>query len=359
MKQKTVLVAFSDEWLAYSPTVLNLISALSGHCSVKTIAFDSPGYNNHQLAIPHLEFLSFSRSWLQRLGRCHLYSASKAARLYLRLLSYHADEVIAVDSLAAWVCQLRFGTCHFVSLEVTRTVFSRLLLPERINSVITQTPERFRYLFGDRDLRTYFVQNAPRLDPRQTRPHPEPNHLVYLGNIKAEHGIFICLDALRLLPGTKLTIAGIPGEPTERKIRQEYQDLLDEGRVLLHKAYIPQDDIVTYLGRFSAGFCFYDFSLIAANDFNYITCPSGKLFNYFAAGVPVIGSDIPGLSSVDEFGAGELLRNPAAEQVAAATRRVLGRRDELSVNCLRAAARYDFDRSVAPFIEQLLGSEKP
>jgi glycosyltransferase involved in cell wall biosynthesis len=86
----------------------------------------------------------------------------------------------------------------------------------------------------------------------------------------------------------------------------------------------------------------YDFDHIPRNDFNYLSCPSGKLFNYYAAGLPVLGSDILGLSSAREFNAGILISDLSARSILQAILEIENGYGQLSRNCVRAALHFDF-----------------
>ena len=105
-----------------------------------------------------------------------------------------------------------------------------------------------------------------------------------------------------------------------------------------------------------AGFCFYDFNLIKKNDFNYLSAPSGKLFNYYAAGVPVIGSEILGLQSVRDYATGVLLQELTPETIANGVRDVLKRHASMRKACAVAAREFDFGVRVQPFVEFLHNS---
>lgn len=103
------------------------------------------------------------------------------------------------------------------------------------------------------------------------------------------------------------------------------------------------------------GFCFYDLNHTdETTSFNFISVPSGKLFNYYAAGVPVIGSDLLGLKSVKDFQVGILLKNISTENIAIAMESIASQHRRFSENCLAAAAYFDFDTAVEPFKSYLL-----
>ncbi|MEJ2726543.1 MAG: hypothetical protein P8175_18280, partial [Deltaproteobacteria bacterium] len=184
--------------------------------------------------------------------------------------------------------------------------------------------------------------------------------LVFLGNILPEHGIFTCLDAVEELAagGVTLTIKGVLYRKRVRdKIFARYGHLIKTGTVTLDKTYVDQDKIIGFLSRFSVGFCLYDFGIISKKDFNYLSSPSGKVFNYYAAGVPVIGTDIPGLRSVKDFNAGVLLSEPSVQGIKQALKEISDRFDFYRANCFEAARHFDFTQVVRPYRDFLIRSD--
>ena len=77
------------------------------------------------------------------------------------------------------------------------------------------------------------------------------------------------------------------------------------------------------------------------------------MFNYFAAGVPVIGIDIPGLQPVRDFDCGVLTKDMQPESIKNAIVEIESRFDYYSENCLRAAAHFSFDKMAEPFLDYL------
>ena len=54
---KQVLIVFPDEWVAYSPTVLNMVSALSSDFEVTVLAFENGLYDNTALGAESYTFI--------------------------------------------------------------------------------------------------------------------------------------------------------------------------------------------------------------------------------------------------------------------------------------------------------------
>jgi glycosyltransferase involved in cell wall biosynthesis len=128
-----------------------------------------------------------------------------------------------------------------------------------------------------------------------------------------------------------------------------YRHLFENNIVTIDEQYTNQEEIVPYLSGFDIGFCLYDFNRISKNDFNYVTVPAGKLFNYYAAGIPVIGVDIPGMQSVKDFQAGILLDSPSSSNIKDAIIKISEDYAFYSANCLKAAEHFDFQKAVQPY----------
>jgi len=108
-----------------------------------------------------------------------------------------------------------------------------------------------------------------------------------------------------------------------------------------------------YLNSFEIGFCFYDTRYEHINNFNYNTAPSGKLFKYYAAGVPVIGSNIAGLQSIDEFQTGIRVKNYTPKEILNACETIQANYQFYYQNCLKAAEHFSFDKMIKPFLEYI------
>ena len=192
--------------------------------------------------------------------------------------------------------------------------------------------------------------------------HPKPlikKRLIYFGNILPSHGIFQVLDAFddSPWPDLELTIKGVLYKDSVRRdMLRRYKNLFQQEKILLDETYTPQEKIVEYLTRFSLGFCIYDLNLLGCRDFNYISSPSGKLFNFYAAGVPVIGTDVLGLRSIRQFNAGILLSEISRESIRMGIARIIENYNEFSRNCILAAKHFDFDKASNRYVEFLRSS---
>lgn len=361
--KKQLLIIFPDEWLSYSPTILNLVANFSDSFDIKVISFDIGKFKNKEITQKEFEFIKINCVLFYILSKFKIYKLAKVLMLFIiiKIFYHRPDEVIGVDAIGLWVAQKIFNQCHFLSLEIDENVFFRASDFERISSVLIQTPERYNYLFKSEPniiKNVFYVQNSPRLKTPVNRDSSvdldREKQLIYFGNVIAKHGIFKCIESISNLSDVSLTVTGILTSTIKKQILSQYRDFIAHKKVVLNERYIQQEEVIEYLSKFSIGFCFYDLELIAKQDFNYISCPSGKLFNYYAAGVPVIGSDIIGLNSVKEFQTGILLNDLSAKSIAQAIKTIFDNYQEFKKNCLKAARYFDFDSSVKSYKDYLL-----
>lgn len=383
--KKSILIVFSDEWVAYSPTVINLYDVLSEDFDVRIVAFESSLNNQKKLMDRNADCIDISKentlpinkaiylffrliektltlnSKIDVFGlfkKVNSYSLLKAFLLWKKIRGLQVDEIIGVDFLSLWVAQTVFGKGHLLSLEIgdipNNNVFYRLVNKNKIQSVLIQTEERYQYLFDSLKIKTTLVQNAPIFKPLVSYPS-NCEGLIFCGLAAPKHGINECLDFIAESSEHIMTVKGIVPEDVKQKIQSKYEHLVSQGRLILDESYVEREDFAEYLSQFDIGFCFYDLDPSSSSYFHYLTAPSGKLFNYYAAGIPVIGSDIPGLSSVKDFEAGVLVKNRSAESLREAINTIRADRMKFKKNCLKAAEYFSFDKAIKPFRAYLLG----
>ena len=383
--KKSILIVFSDEWVAYSPTVINLYDVLSEDFNVRIVAFESSLNNQKKLMDRNADCIDISKentfpinkaiylffrltekiltlnSKIDVFGlfkKVNSYSLLKAFLLWKKIRGLQVDEIIGVDFLSLWVAQTVFGKGHLLSLEIgdipNNNVFYRLVDRKKIQSVLIKTEERYQYLFDSLKIKTTLVQNAPIFKPLISYPS-NCEGLIFCGLAAPKHGINECLDFIAESSEHIMTVKGIVPEDVKQKIQSKYEHLVSQGRLILDESYVEREDFAEYLSQFDIGFCFYDLDPSSSSYFHYLTAPSGKLFNYYAAGIPVIGSDIPGLSSVKDFEAGVLIKNRSVESLREAINTIRADRMKFKKNCLKAAEYFSFDKAIKPFRAYLLG----
>lgn len=388
MKKKVVII-FDGIWLSYSPTTIGLYDLLSEYFDV-TITAQSPRHfdnnplpNRKVVYIPELATenqyrLAKALFYLQslfkgeekkfkkakakiesnpRLNFLEIYHEFSFIRDYLE--KEKPDYIIAVDSKNLWFTQILGKRAEILSLEITseKEIFYDLCDFENVNSVIIQTKERYDYLFKDKRLKTFYIQNAPVYTPAET--NPARADLIFSGTASIEYGFFICLEFLKQFPEYRMIARGAMVEKdravkNDLRLAQIYDDLIAGGQLIVDEKYLDDGEVVDYLRRFKIGFCFYNFKIKHIDTFNFHTAPSGKMFKYFAAGVPCVGVDCPGLKPIEDFEAGILLKNLEPENIKQAIDKIESNYEYYSRNCLKAAEHYSFDKTAKPFIDYLV-----
>lgn len=236
------------------------------------------------------------------------------SKLVERTLYRHVDETIVVsDSIADWYRD------HY-----------RVNRPE----VVLNCPPGGRPRRGDALRRALAI-------------HPDATIFLYQGILAPGRGIELLLDAFAGLrdPGKVLVFLGMGS--LESLIRAQARL---HPNVLFHPAVPPAE-----LARFSAsadvGLC-----LIEGTSLSYRYCMPNKLFEYLAAGVPPIVSDLPEIRrAVELHGAGWVL----GEWSAAAVRDLVAGIDSVTVAryraaALRAAEHYTWERQL-PALQRVYG----
>ena len=286
-----VLIVFPDEWLAYSPTVLNFIDCfrLLGY-PVTVLAVDDGSYEVKVYA-EYITYIRIHPLLSRLLTKLRLYKTFKVFLIFWHLVGLKArgrvfDLVLAVDYLGFIPAKMLFKDIILLSLEATKNVFYRLVKLMKVDSLIIQTQERKDYLLGAEFKKVYYVQNSPRIPQGLKKDRRNGKKLLFLGNLIAEHGVEECVEALSLLEGYSLFLKGAVTKEYLAYLLNKYQGLIDSRRLFIDSTYVKQEEILSYIDGFDIGFCLYNMKIIGENDFNYISIPSGKLFNYYAVGLP-------------------------------------------------------------------------
>jgi glycosyltransferase involved in cell wall biosynthesis len=362
----TLLIVFHHHHLAYSPTTINLYDALENFFEV-SIVTPLPPRTMRRLDNRRIEYVPIP-PWASRISASVAYRLRRylsldipvqrwltALVLLFAMRGRRYTEAIGVDFLGMWVLQRLRGHGHMLSLEIEEDDPFRPHVNLRlIDSLIIQSQVRYDHLFGDKAIKCFLVQNAPVFrSTAELVPPSFEGDLLFCGTPKAGFGIYRCLDFLGRYPEFRMTIQGDISEDLRRTLEGEYPALLSGGRVILQNAYLEGRELIEAISRFAIGFCFYNFDEPEIDNFNYRSAPSGKLFTYYAAGVPVITSDIPGLASVRDFETGVMIPDLTPETIRRAVEIIRPQHARLRANCFRAAEHFSFDKAIAPFTDFL------
>ncbi len=371
MKKKVCIIS-ADVILPYQPSVLNLYDVLSEHFDVEIVTFatgfiaegvtvdnrritylENPGSDKRLRFLEHS--LNFFAKRLARLKpfrfRFHFTKAAglRAIRTYLQSRDY--DFYIGIDADGLYPVQQLNRRGFLFSLELRpHDAYIHRVDKRRLDGLIIQSKARLDHLIPEAGVPVYYIQNAPTYVPQ---PLPAKRQgLLWAGGMHRSFGIFSLLDFLRAHPHHHLTLKGGVLPEVRAEIERDYAALFSSGALRIDTSYVASEDFTAYLSGFRIGVCFYAWDLIRSN-FNYFTGPSGKLYAYFAAGVPVIAPDIEGMSAVREFGAGVLIKDYDPKTIESAIQAIEADYDRCVAGCLEAAKHFSFDRMSATFVNAL------
>jgi len=156
------------------------------------------------------------------------------------------------------------------------------------------------------------IRNIPDGPPASASEPQAPPLAVYVGGLIPGRGLEQTIDALALAPAIRLLAIG-PGAPEYRASLIERATAAGvAGRVELQPA-VPPAQVLAALAGATAGLC-----LIQPVCRSYELTLPNKLFEYAAAGVPVLASDLPVMASVvRESGIGEVVAATDPRAIAA------------------------------------------
>jgi hypothetical protein len=366
---KRVAIVFTDVWLAYSPTTLGIYDSLKKHgvaVAILTVTQNAAYARDLGRNVVMVDQESMPLGRLHNLGyrikrRAAMLAGMKPAWLYHSLLEYSQflmfdkalrrfapDEVIAVDLRALAIVQhsLPQVLVNFVSLEIPESgEYKEQVVEQRISRVIIQSRPRLEHLFNGAKPKTFLVQNAPTFRSFALETSNRMG-LVFCGSACEGFGILSCLKFLSLNPEYHLTVKGVVPPQIQQYLKVIFPELLSEERLTIDTNYLEMDVLVEFLKAFRIGFAFYDTRFDFYDRFNYHTASAGKMFTYFASGVPVICNNLPGLRVAEEFGAGVLIEDLDAGSILRAIQKIEANYDYYAQNCLKAAAHFSFEESL-------------
>jgi glycosyltransferase involved in cell wall biosynthesis len=392
--KREVIIIFPDNWLDYSPTVINISKILSRHFHVTVISAgkkipSTDIFGNHTNITPKyidiegrfikrvitttdrvliflfssfLKIKLFDKGWLRELlvgnNVENFYRLIKFRR-YIRSMVKRGDVLIGVDNVGILAATRFSPSAHMVSLEIAKNIFYYFIKWPKVKSLIIQTKERKDYLLSKivNVPNTFFIQNAPTFNHSLSGKKNVNNfRIVYLGNLALEYnGLNHVVNSLAFLPSNyTIVFKGPYNERSDRYFKENYAQLMCAGRLCLDYEYVNNEDLYDYLGKFSIGITLYDIDSLKYKSFNVVSCPSGKLFNYYNAGLPVIGNNILGLSSIRDFDCGILIDELSGKNIALAVGLIANNYDHYAENSKKAAFYFDFERGVNKFIEKEL-----
>lgn len=370
-----VVIASSDDFILYQPTILNLYDFLKPEFTPVIITFEPEYLGNNKdenrnviyLKCPTLKkkifrFIDLSINfffkridkYLFRFNfRVELLRGLRCKLIREELISQNPDHVIAVDLMPLFAALSVTSNAHLLSLELLPyDSYLYKIDVKRIKSVIIQNQERFKYLFNDLNVKTIIIQNTPLHQNKYVNTNSRKD-LIWAGSIIERFGVVDCIQFCIKYPEYKLVFKGAAENYTRDLLYQKYKNLIEEKKIIIDESYMEVNDYIKFISNFKIGFCFYSWEIINSN-FNYKTAPSGKLFMYLAAGVPVVACNIAGFKFIEEYNAGILINDYKPETIYNAVQKIESKYDEYRNNCYKLFDEINFDRGAAVFKNYLL-----
>lgn len=160
------------------------------------------------------------------------------------------------------------------------------------------------------------VRNVPICASTSKVFHLDSNIVIYQGAINVGRGIELLYEALKLLPEAELWIAGT-GD-LDNTIARLTKPLVDSGQIKLLGRVVPEA-LRAITAKASIGV-----SLEEDMGLSYRYCLPNKLFDYIAAGIPVLVSDLPEMRKlVEGYQIGVVLKERTPQALADSIRMML------------------------------------
>ncbi len=372
---KDILIVFPDEHLPYSPSVLNLYERLNSYFKVTITTFKpDPLFSGQTISDKNVEYLDHDKwepekgvSLLSRLANEVRKSISHVeikpdilltskAKILIDRIKHFDGIIIAVDFFALWCAQKATKCAHLFSLEILENdPYKKECRFDEILSLVIQSKERREFLFGQNCVKTFIVQNAPEYIEQKVNYRGRRNtDLVYCGSAVPGFGIFTCLEFLLDYPQYTITLQGALPPDVRASIFEYFGFLIESKRVILNETYLNPSELNDFLNQYYVGFVFYDaYRFKHLNTFNYKAAPSGKLFHYLNAGVPVVASNFSGLKVVEQYKAGITVNTLNSSSIKEAINTISENYEEFSSSAKAASLQFDFSRSISPYISYL------
>jgi glycosyltransferase involved in cell wall biosynthesis len=189
------------------------------------------------------------------------------------------------------------------------------------------------------------VRNLPAGGSADAGTPTIPPTLVYVGGLLRGRGLEQAIAALALVPQLHCSLIGPVAEPYRAELLSLAQRAGVADRVSL-RGPVPPEEVVAALAGAAMGLC-----LIQPICRSYELTLPNKLYEYAAAGVPILASDLPVIAStVRQWDAGEVVPPSDPAAIAAGMTRLLdpgrGSRCRDGARAMAAASRWEGEREV-------------
>lgn len=162
----------------------------------------------------------------------------------------------------------------------------------RLASAVVTVDHNLARIYQERNSRVLIIGHYPSQslvsEPAPVFTHPQLN-LLYVGRLSRDRGLHLYLDLLQSLRDrgipARLHLAGVFTPESEKQIFDQRARVL--GDSLVYHGWVPYDRVPELLHEADIGL------VILLPEPRYIASLPVKLFEYMAAGLPVVASDFP------------------------------------------------------------------
>jgi glycosyltransferase involved in cell wall biosynthesis len=325
-----------------------------------------------RLRLPGLRFVAHELTLARRLRALRptiLHAHDSNALVPVALAAWVNRTPYVYDAHELWLERPRRERTHlyFALSNLYYRIVERLLVP-RAAATITVTGPIVEHLAARYGLpRVALVPNYPDYTepPPPIRIHDLPGAerldagrpvVLYLGGLMADRGLPELLDAMALVPDAQLVLLGGGVLGDALRAQAERIGIADRSHLL---PPVPPDDVIAAAASADVGVS----PTIPSSLNNRWSLPN-KLFQYMAAGVPVVASDFPQVREVvDGARCGVVVDTTDPARIADGIRRILADRDEARAMGERGRAavadRFNWDVSARSLSEVYANLSKP
>ena len=309
-------------------------------------------------AIPGLRFAVHEWRLARRLGALRptvLHAHDTNALVPVALAARALGVRYVYDAHDLWLGRPRRGRgrLYFALSQLYHRIVERLLVP-RAAATLTVSPPivghlRRRYGLPVVHLAPNYPELGRPVERRELRELPGGDAIdatrpvvLYLGGLMGGRGLEQLVDAIGLVPEVQLVMLGSGAE--EEPLRKR---AAKRGASVILLAPVTPELVEPYAASADVGV-----SPIVPSCLNYRYSLPNKLFQYMAAGIPVVASDFPQVREVVEgSGCGVVVDTTRPKAIADGIRRVLADRSEAIGMGARGRAavedRYNWEVSAA------------
>ena len=269
-----------------------------------------------------------------------LWPAAKAANRCGAALVYDSHELWTEQSAVAGRAAIRFFWRRLEARLITRAD-AVIAVSDSIARALEEDYRLTRPITVVRNLPPYRTPVSGHHIHQALDLDPACPVALYQGGFLTDNGLSEQIDSMRFIEGEGVLVL-LGGGPTEVQLRRQVAEGGFEQRVRFLPR-VPFQELHEFTCSADVGLC-----LIKPSGASFAMSLPNKLFEYFMAGLPVLGSSVPEIRRiVEETAGGEVVDVTDPRTIAAALSKLLGDpslRHSYGEAALAAARRYNWER---------------